>query len=127
VTREVPRTAGISSFGAGGANAHLVVQEYVAAAPQITAPAPAQVVVPLSARTPEQLADKARALLDVVQRSEPDLAALAYTLQVGREPLEERMAVLAATPAELEARMLACLRGDTADGTAWRGRVTTST
>jgi polyketide synthase PksM len=122
VTREVPRTAGISSFGAGGANAHLVVQEYVAAAPQITAPAPAQVVVPLSARTPEQLADKARALLDVVRRSGPDLAALAWTLQVGRESLEERMAVLAATPAELEARMLACLRGDTVDG-AWRGRV----
>jgi polyketide synthase PksM len=119
---EIPRLAGISSFGAGGANAHMVVQEYVAAAPP-AAPASAQVVVPLSARTAEQLAHKARELLDFIRREEPDLAALAYTLQVGREALEERMAVLAASPAELEERIHACLRGEAGTGCAWRGRV----
>jgi acyl transferase domain-containing protein len=113
--------AGISSFGAGGANAHLVVREYVGAAPQRSVPGP--VVVPLSARTAEQLAHKARGLLDFVRRTGPDLADVAYTLQMGREALEERMAVVAATPAELEARIHACLRGDAAGGGAWRGRV----
>jgi polyketide synthase PksM len=121
VQREVPRIAGISSFGAGGANAHLVVQEYVA--PHAPAPAPGQVVVPLSARTAEQLAHKARDLLGFVRRAGPDLAALAYTLQVGREAMEVRMAVLAASPAELEERLEACLRGDAENGCAWRGRV----
>ena len=121
VPKEIPRTAGISSFGAGGANAHLVVQEYVAEARQPAAPA--QVVVPLSARTAGQLAEKANQLLDAVRRTGPDLAALAYTLQVGREALEERMAVVAATPAELEARIRACLRGDVDSGSVWRGRV----
>jgi polyketide synthase PksM len=118
---EIPRMAGISSFGAGGANAHLVVQEYVGAAPQRAVPGP--VVVPLSARTAEQLAHKARGLLDFVRCTGPDLADVAYTLQVGREALEERMAVVAATPAELEERIHACLRGDAAGGGAWRGRV----
>ena len=28
-TKEYPRLAGLSSFGAGGANAHIMVQEYI--------------------------------------------------------------------------------------------------
>ncbi|HWH01383.1 MAG TPA: SDR family NAD(P)-dependent oxidoreductase, partial [Pilimelia sp.] len=60
---ERPRAAGISSFGGGGANAHLVVTEYVAeAAPEPPARTPQLVV--LSARTEERLRVAAGRLAD---------------------------------------------------------------
>src|SRR5262245_14857538 len=90
--REFPRIAGISSFGAGGANAHLVVEEYRAPEPVAAAPETPCLIV-LSARNEERLTQVAanlhRALCDgTVSR---DLAAIAYTLQVGREALDERL------------------------------------
>jgi acyl transferase domain-containing protein len=98
--REQRRVAGISSFGAGGSNAHLVVEEYVApgqreAEPAAQEPAAASglVGIVLSARTAEQLKSKARGLREYLQKcADPvDLRAVAYTLQVGREGLQERV------------------------------------
>src|SRR5205807_793455 len=83
--REFPGIAGISSFGAGGANAHLVVEEYCAPEPTAAAPETPYLIV-LSARNDDRLKQVAAnlhcALCDgTVSR---DLAAIAYTLQVGR-------------------------------------------
>src|SRR5215510_1427802 len=81
--RRMPRIAGISSFGAGGSNAHLIVEEYQEPSPQ--PPATTKVVVALSARTAEQLRRKASDLLDYVRPrlNAIDLVGMAYTLQVG--------------------------------------------
>ncbi|CAB3765827.1 1,4-dihydroxy-2-naphthoyl-CoA synthase [Paraburkholderia humisilvae] len=114
--RALPRIAGISSFGAGGSNAHLIVEEYVA--PQAVAQTPATVLVPLSARTPEQLKEKARDLLAMLRdpASSVSLASVAYTLQVGREAMAERVGVLANSLETLRERLQAFVDG-AADGT----------
>ncbi|WP_432897931.1 L-histidine N(alpha)-methyltransferase [Micromonospora matsumotoense] len=112
-----PRRAGISSFGAGGANAHLVVEEHLAGPSPAAAPRPR--LFPLSARTPESLRLLAGRLADAVADGPADrLADVAYTLQQGREAWADRMVVLASTADELVGR----LRAGTGDG-VWTGSV----
>ncbi|MGQ7883644.1 type I polyketide synthase, partial [Burkholderia pseudomallei] len=100
-----PRRAAVSSFGFSGTNAHLVVEEYVhpaAAAPEAGGP----FLFPLSARTREQLAAYAAQLRDHVRRAaheDAGLADLAYTLQVARKPMAERVGLIARTKHELAA------------------------
>ncbi|MFD5410307.1 SDR family NAD(P)-dependent oxidoreductase [Streptomyces nojiriensis] len=114
-----PRRAGLSSFGAGGANAHLVVEEYVA--PPAAGQEPGPYLFPLSTRVPERLPVLAAELADALERgladgSSPHLADVAFTLQQGREEWADRMVVLASTVTELVAR----LRGDDPTG-VWTG------
>ncbi|MEV6613187.1 SDR family NAD(P)-dependent oxidoreductase [Streptomyces sp. NPDC051051] len=113
----LPRRAGISSFGAGGANAHLVVEEYVPGPAPAAAPGPW--LFPLSARTPEGLRALAERLADAVENGLADrLADVAYTLQHGREAWADRMVVLASTADELAG----LLRAGTGTG-VWTGSV----
>ncbi|KFE71836.1 SDR family NAD(P)-dependent oxidoreductase [Hyalangium minutum] len=107
-----PRRAGISSFGAGGSNAHILLEEYED--PRVgreAASALPQLVV-LSARTPERLQESARKLRDFLEaHGEARLEDLAYTLQVGRETMEARLAVVAQDKAELRKALEGYLDG----------------
>jgi polyketide synthase PksL len=121
--RKLPRIAGISSFGAGGSNAHLIVEEYQEPAPQ---PAPGtNAMIVLSARTAEQLRQRARDLLEFV-RLRPnaiDLYAMAYTLQVGREAMEERLGFEASSVEQLAEKLQAYGAGDHVIDDAYQGQV----
>ncbi|WP_338932817.1 SDR family NAD(P)-dependent oxidoreductase [Streptomyces netropsis] len=103
-----PRRAGISSFGYGGVNAHVVLEEAEPArAPQRPH---GPWVFPLSARTPQALRRYAAALLTALDRT-PDLADVAYTLQHGRDAMTERLAVTAADRHTLAAALSAAAEG----------------
>ncbi|MFE5475613.1 type I polyketide synthase [Nocardia sp. NPDC056541] len=87
------RYAGVSSFGVGGTNAHVVVQEapVVAAAPSRSGP---QVLL-LSAHTHEALVESQGRLAAHLNSSpELDLLDVAYTLDKGRKPHQVRVATM---------------------------------
>jgi polyketide synthase PksN len=102
--RTVPRRAGISSFGAGGSNAHVLVEEHVPQA--VEGGVGRAVVFVLSADSEERLTlyvDRVLAFLaERAAAGRPvDLRSLAWSSQVGREAMEERLALVAASVADL--------------------------
>ncbi|HKO58210.1 MAG TPA: SDR family NAD(P)-dependent oxidoreductase, partial [Thermoanaerobaculia bacterium] len=118
----VPRRAGVSSFGFGGANAHVVLEEYVP--PQHVSPAEAhepQLFV-LSAKNEDRLRDYARSLHAYLGKHDVELIDLAYTLQVGRDEMAERLAVVASGTEELRQKLEAILDGNRPPD-SWRGRI----
>ena len=90
-----PRRAGLSSFGATGSNAHVIVEEYVPSSSSNQSVLNAPYIVLLSAKDEQRLLEYCSKLLNYLDsQSEPNLADIAYTLQVGRQAMEERLALL---------------------------------
>lgn len=121
--RPLPRLAGLSSFGAGGSNAHLIIEEYVPAASRSSRVAGPHAVV-LSARTAEQLEQKVRDLMTFLRAPERDIALedLAYTLQIGREAMEERLAFIVESIGALTAALQTWLDDPTTVVGCYRAR-----
>ena len=102
------RRAGLSAFGAGGTNAHVIVEE--APAPASVAATPQPRLVPLSAANRQVLRESARLLLARVRELPPTpetLRDVAFTLQTGRRPMPERVAFLVTTTEELVSELSA--------------------
>ncbi|MCP3137808.1 SDR family NAD(P)-dependent oxidoreductase [Pyxidicoccus xibeiensis] len=102
-----PRLASVSSFGAGGSNAHVVLEEYVEHASATAAPGGPQLIL-LSARREERLQEAARNLLGFLRSergAKTPLADIAWTLMVGREAFEHRLALVASSHEELVSRL----------------------
>lgn len=117
---EAPLRAGVSSFGFGGVNCHMALEEHWPphVAPVATSAGPWPFL--LSARTPEALARVAARLRARLERDPGlTLADVAYTLAVGREPLAERLVIIATDRQDLLKRLGGDLR-TTADGRVWR-------
>jgi polyketide synthase PksN len=111
-----PRRAGLSSFGAGGANAHLVVEEFLPPArpsSNETVGSESAAIV-LSARTAESLAEVVGRLLKFLdEHPGVCLGDLAYTLQVGREAKEQRLGLAVRSVPELREKLTGWQRGET--------------
>lgn len=102
--------AGISSFGAGGANAHVIVEQ--APEPQRRAGASAMPVFVLSARSEVQLREQASALLDWLDsRDDEVLGPLAHTLQCCRAAFDHRLALVAGGTLQLRDGLSRFLQG----------------
>jgi polyketide synthase PksN len=82
-------------------------------------------IVPLSARTEEQLRQRARDLLNfLATNSKPvDLADLAYTLQIGRDAMEERVGFLVSSVEHLVTKLSGYIDGERNIGDVYQGRV----
>ncbi|TAE74610.1 MAG: amino acid adenylation domain-containing protein [Verrucomicrobia bacterium] len=107
---EQTRIAGVSAFGVGGTNAHIVVEE--APAPLITDPGRAHQLLVLSAKSSTALERMSARLADHLERqmtlSDPcrdSLADIAFTLATGRKPFACRRAFLATHHAEAIAKL----------------------
>ena len=121
----IPRRAGVSSFGFGGVNAHIVIEEYIPedqGSVPITPEKPAIIV--LSARNEERLKEQVRQISAVV-REQPELALadLAYTLQVGREAMEERLGMIVTSIQELGEKLAGFLENKDNLADVYRGQV----
>ncbi|MDE1462573.1 PfaD family polyunsaturated fatty acid/polyketide biosynthesis protein [Spartinivicinus poritis] len=113
-----PRRSGVSAFGANGSNAHLIIEEYI--------PLPAEeqekplfarqgsYLIVLSAQHQTQLraviVNLLQALTEVDDHRAPDIGDIAYTLQVGREAMDERLGLLVRSTEELKRQLTAYLQ-----------------
>ncbi|HEX5715371.1 MAG TPA: type I polyketide synthase, partial [Thermoanaerobaculia bacterium] len=99
-----PRRAGVSAFGIGGTNAHVVLEEAPETSPG--SPSRAWQLLLLSAKTPEALAAAGANLAQHLREHHGgDLADVAFTLQVGRKAFQHRRALVAAGPDDAAAAL----------------------
>lgn len=83
-----PRRAGVSAFGFGGTNAHVILEEAPIRAPRSVQ---TEQLLLLSARTPDALDAATRNLREYLQaHTDLDLADVAFTLQTGRRAFTYR-------------------------------------
>lgn len=105
---KLPRRAGISCFGAGGANAHLIVEEYVKPN-EVVDDKEYTVFLALSAKNEERIGVYANQLLTFMREVEHDkdirLVDIAFTLQKCREAMKTRLAIVAKDKTEFIQRL----------------------
>lgn len=118
----LPRRAGISSFGFGGANAHVVLEEYFPKVQSAAVGSQQPFLSVISAKNENRLKEYAFSLLAYLEKNpHVKLEDFAYTLQVGRDVMIERAAFISANLPELKQQLNQFLEGDMSSGKVFRG------
>jgi len=91
------RIAGVSSFGLGGTNAHVIVEEFISKPTPSPNPTQQWHLLPISAATETALKTASNNLAQHLKtaKESTDLAHVAFTLTNGRQPLRHRLCVVA--------------------------------
>ncbi|MFF2400054.1 non-ribosomal peptide synthetase/type I polyketide synthase [Streptomyces goshikiensis] len=120
-----PARAGVNSFGFGGTNAHVLLEEAPPAPPRPSAEGPGAgpgesrpryTILPLTARDPAALPERAEAIrreLAGTAAAPASLADLGYTLAHRRQHHDARLSVVYGSRADLDEALAAHLRGET--------------
>ncbi len=113
-----PRRAGVSAFGFGGTNAHVVLEQAPPAPLRLPVPLPAVTTLVVSGKSPERLAATATALADWMAGAGADipLADMAHTLNHHRTHHPVFGTVCATDRDGAVAGLRALATGDTATG-----------
>ena len=115
-----PAIGGVNSFGAGGTNAHVVLEEYVPSHPTPTLTGDAsedQVhLFVLSAKSQTALQANAKQYVTFLQTTEAGLAEICYSAATRRSTLTHRLAIAARTKQELTEKLEAYLQDETRPG-----------
>src|SRR5262249_17226899 len=120
----IPRRAGVSSFGFGGANAHVVLEEYIPPKRQYPAAADEPRVIILSAKNEDRLKAYIQSVRAYLERAEAPLVDLAYTLQVGRDEMPERLALVVSSAEDLKQKLDEILKGAELPQGGYRNNIT---
>jgi acyl transferase domain-containing protein/acyl carrier protein len=113
-----PALAGVSSFGFGGTNAHVVLQQAPNSRPEIRNAAVLETcyLLPLSARSPEALQAAARINQQFLATSELSLHDICYSASARRSHNDYRLAVAGNSSDQLIEGLAAFLKGETRAG-----------
>ncbi|MEO8152059.1 MAG: type I polyketide synthase [Rhizobacter sp.] len=109
-----PKLAGVNSFGIGGTNAHVVLEEAPRPVAQEASPAPAASLLLLSAKSPEALRALAGRHADALgAQGAPALHDICWTAATRRAALEYRQGFVAADAAAMVEALRQHAAGDT--------------
>jgi phthiocerol/phenolphthiocerol synthesis type-I polyketide synthase C len=110
-----PARCGISSFGFGGTNAHLILEEAPERSERRNARDDRACILPISARTETALRSLVGAYLEQLGRTEqnPSFEDLCASAARGRSHHDFRLAAVAASQSEMADRLSAFLKGET--------------
>lgn len=105
--KEYPRIAGISSFGAGGSNVHLILQEYQDDREEYQYDNNPYIIL-ISAKRKEQLVEYIKNIKEYVMEhklTDQDMPSIAYCLQTGREAMDYRIGFTVRTMDEFKEKL----------------------
>ena len=127
--RDIPRRAGISSFGFGGVNAHIAIEEYELPDVANEKEHLGEQIFIISAKNDERLLTFTKKIHQYItdnilnEKQNISLQDFAYTLQVGKDAMDERLAVIATNAFELHEKLGLYISGKKDINKLFRGNI----